>query len=55
MAHSFKTNSGKKAFGVFNEPQDAGEYIHNKKAKSTYCFANGCTTNVKVGSQNLRF
>ncbi len=52
MAHSFKTNSGKKAFGVFNEPQEAGEYIYNKKAKTTYCFANGCTTNVKVGSQS---
>ena len=52
MAHSFKTNSGKKAFGVFNEPQEAGEYIHNKKAKAAYCFANGCTTNIKVGSQS---
>ena len=38
MAHSFKTNSGKKAFGVFNEPLEAGNYTYNKKAKSAYCF-----------------
>jgi hypothetical protein len=54
MAHSFKTNSGNKAFGVFKESQEAGDYIHNKKAKATYCFANGCTTNVKVGSQSKK-
>lgn len=54
MAHSFKTNSGKKAFGVFNEPQDGGEYIYNKKAKSVYCFANGCNTGMKLGSQSNR-
>lgn len=52
MAHSFKTNSGKTAFGVFKESQDAGEYINNKKAKASYCFATGCTTNIKVGSQS---
>lgn len=52
MAYSFNTNSGKTAFGVFKEPQNAGEYIHNKKAKTSYCFATGCTTNIKVGSQS---
>jgi hypothetical protein len=54
MAHSFKTNSGKKAFGVFNEPLEAGNYTYNKKAKSAYCFANGCNTGIKLGSQSNR-
>jgi hypothetical protein len=52
MAHSFKINSGNKSFAVFNEPLHAGEYIYNKKVKSAYCFANGCNTNIKVGSQS---
>lgn len=45
MAHSFKSNSGKKTFGVFIEPLAAGEYIYNKKAKATYCNANNCPIN----------
>ena len=52
MAHSFKTNSGTRAFGVFSEPQDAGDYIFNKKARATYCVANKCVPSVKVGSQS---
>ena len=52
MAHSFKTSTGKKTFGVFSEPKDAGEYIANKTARATYCVANSCVPSVKVGSQS---
>ena len=52
MAHSFKSNSGTRAFGVFSEPQNAGDYIFNKKARATYCVANNCVPSVKVGSQS---
>jgi len=52
MEHSFKSNSGKKAFGVFKEPLDDGIYIYNKKAKVTYCVTNNCTPSVKVGSES---
>ena len=56
MAHSFKTNSGKNAFGVFSEPLEAGEYIYNKKARASYCVANSCVPAIKVGSEsNLLF
>jgi hypothetical protein len=50
MARSFNS-SGEKAFGVFSEPQDAGDYIYNKKARASYCVANNCTPAVNVGSQ----
>jgi hypothetical protein len=46
MAHSFKSNSGYKTFGVFAEPLNAGEYIYNKKAKATYCASKNCTTGI---------
>jgi hypothetical protein len=52
MAHSFKSNTGIKAFGVFSEPQNAGDYIYNKKARATYCVANNCVPSVKVGSES---
>lgn len=52
MAQSFKNSMGKKTFGVFSEPQDASEYISNKKARATYCVANSCVPSVKVGSQS---
>jgi len=52
MAHSFKSNSGKKAFGVFIEPFNAGYYTYNKKAKATYCVTNNCMHNIKVGSES---
>jgi hypothetical protein len=52
MAHSFKSNSGKKTFGVFTESLQAGEYIYNKKAKITYCAKKNCIPSVKVGSQS---
>jgi hypothetical protein len=37
MSHSFKLSSGKKAFGVFSEPLEAGDYINKKKAKTINC------------------
>ena len=51
MANSLKGSSGKKAFCQFSEPQNAGDYILNKKAQATYCVANKCIPSVKVGSQ----
>ena len=52
MANSLKGSSGKKAFGVFSESQNAGDYILNKKARATYCVANKCVPSVKVGTQS---
>ena len=51
MSSSFKSSSGKNTFGVFSEPLDAGEYIYNKKTRSSYCVANKCVPAVNVGSQ----
>jgi len=64
MAHSFKSSSGKHTFLMVSEPQEAGEYILNKKAKYTYCknninkisnklsYCNIHNVNVKVGSES---
>jgi hypothetical protein len=52
MAHSFKSSTGKKAFGVFSEPLASGDYTYNKKARTTYCLANSCVPRIKVGSQS---
>jgi hypothetical protein len=46
------TKAAKKCFGQFLESQDAGDYILNKSAKTTYCVPNKCTPSIKVGSQN---
>jgi hypothetical protein len=43
MTHSFKNTSGKEAFGVFLNKQDAGEYIFNKKSKIICCSSKKCT------------
>lgn len=53
MARPFNGNSGKRAFGVFKEPLTEGNYIYNKKAKATYCFANNCTPNLTEGNYLL--
>jgi hypothetical protein len=53
MARPFNGNSGKKAFGVFAEPLTEGDYIYNKKAKASYCFANNCTPNLTEGNYLL--
>ena len=53
MARPFKNStSANKAFGVFSEPQDAGNYIYNKKTKATYCNAKICTPSLTVGSES---
>ena len=52
MANSFF--KGKKSFGVFEEPLEASEYIYNKKSRASFCVANNCVPNIKVGtSSNL--
>ena len=54
MARPFtNSSSANKAFGVFSGSQDAGNYIHNKKAKSTYC-SNTCSPSLKFGSESNR-
>jgi hypothetical protein len=53
MARPFtNSSSANKAFGVFSEPQNAGDYIYNKKTKSTYCNAKFCTRSLTVGSES---
>lgn len=52
MARSFKTYPGRPTFEVFNEPLDAGEYIKNKKALTTFCSANVCKPSRKVNTQS---
>ena len=53
MARPFSnSSSANKAFGVFSGSQDAGNYIYNKKAKSTYCNAKFCTPSLTVGSES---
>lgn len=53
MARPFtNSSSANKAFGVFLRPQNAGDYIYNKKVKSTYCNANICTPSLTVGSES---
>jgi len=55
MAYAFNISqpisSGREAFGVFKESQDAGEYILNKKATTTFCKPNICKGNKKIGTQ----
>lgn len=54
MYHSFNKNPGRNTFGVFKEPQTSGDYIYNKKAKTTFCRANRCIPSKKVDiSSNL--
>jgi len=40
MAYTFNTPPAKPSFGVFNESLQAGEYILNKKATTTFCNSN---------------
>jgi len=52
MSRPFKnSSSANNAFGQFKEPKDASEYLHNKKARATYCVANSCQPSIKVSSQ----
>ena len=50
----FKPYMGKKTFGVFKESQDAGQYILNKKATTTFCSPNVCVPSRTVASQSNR-
>lgn len=43
--------NGITSFGVFKESQTSGDYIKNKKAKTTYCNPDVCRVNKVVGSQ----
>jgi hypothetical protein len=43
MNHPFKTYPARQTFGVFNEPQDASDYISQKKNRTAFCGANLCT------------
>lgn len=52
MAYTFKTGNGNKTFMQFNEPNDAGLYILNKKAQTIYCTANICQSNFRVNTQS---
>lgn len=53
MARPFKNlSSANKAFGVFSESQNAGDYTYNKKARASYCQSNLCTRSLTVGSEN---
>ena len=54
MAHSFKTYPGRPTFEVYNEPLDAGEYIKNKRALTTFCGANVCKPSRAVNTQSNR-
>jgi len=51
MAHSFQTGYGKHTFGVFKEPQTAGDYITKKKAHVMFCNVNPCAPGAKVNTQ----
>jgi hypothetical protein len=55
MSRPFKnSSSANNTFGQFKEPQDAGNYIYNKKARATYCVANSCQPSIKVYSESDR-
>jgi len=50
----FKPYMGKNTFGVFKESQDAGQYILNKKATTTFCSPNVCVPSRIVLNQSNR-
>jgi hypothetical protein len=53
MARPFKnSSSANKAFGVFSEPQNAGDYTYNKKTTTSFCQAKYCTPALTIGSEN---
>ena len=43
---------GRTSFGVFKEPQTAGDYTYNKKAKTTFCNPNVCVPSRKVNTES---
>lgn len=52
MSRPFAKNNARPTFAEFNEPQDAGEYITNKKIKTSFCKPNFCHPNKNIGSQS---
>jgi len=50
-SRSFAKTSANRAFGQFKESNTAGDYVLNKKAKTTFCGANMCTPSIKVNTQ----
>ena len=50
----FKPYMGKNTFGVLKESQDAGQYILNKTASTSFCIPNVCVPSRTVASQSSR-
>ena len=50
----FKPYMGKNTFGVLKEPQDAGQYILNKTASTSFCTPNVCVPSRTLASQSSR-
>jgi hypothetical protein len=50
----FKPYMGKNTFGVLKESQDAGQYILNKTASTSFCAPNVCVPNRAITSQSSR-
>jgi len=54
MSRPFKPYMGKNTFGVLKEPQEAGQYILNKKASYSFCPPNVCVPSRTVATQGNR-
>ena len=50
----FKPYMGKNTFGVLKESQDAGQYILNKTASTSFCIPNVCVPSRTLASQSSR-
>jgi hypothetical protein len=50
----FNQYMGKNTFGVLKEPQDAGQYILNKTATTSFCSPNVCVAGRTVANQSSR-
>ena len=50
----FKQYMGKNTFGVLKESQDAGQYILNKTARTSFCIPNVCVPSRTLASQSSR-
>jgi hypothetical protein len=50
----FKPYMGKNTFGVLKESQDAGQYILNKTASTSFCTPNVCVPSRTIASQSSR-
>ena len=54
MSRPFKPYMGKNTFGVLKESQEAGEYVLNKKALSSFCPPKICIPSRTVATQSNR-